>query len=79
MAHRALRELAGELAMAHSTEDIGRALLHVANRFRLNQVLTLDITKLFDRVGPAIIFSTQKQAGRRGVRPPLPVRPSSLY
>ena len=58
MPHEALKDLTMQLTYAASAEDIGRALLRVANRFRLKQCLILDNTKLFDRVGPAIIFST---------------------
>lgn len=55
--HEALTDLTTQLAYAASTQDIGRALLNVAGRFRLDQMLILDTTKLFDRVGPALIFS----------------------
>ncbi|MBI1212743.1 MAG: hypothetical protein GC190_14860 [Alphaproteobacteria bacterium] len=61
-AHEALKELATHLTYAASTEDIGRALLKVANRFGLTQALILDNSKLFDRVGPAVIFSTHDKA-----------------
>jgi DNA-binding CsgD family transcriptional regulator len=57
-AHEALKDLSTLLSHAASAEDIGRALLKVANRFHLKQSLIIDNTKLFDRVGPAIIFST---------------------
>lgn len=60
-AHEALKDLTAQLTYAASTEDIGRALLKVANRFRMKHSLILDNTKLFDRVGPAIIFSTHEK------------------
>jgi len=56
--HEALKELSMQLTLAASAEDIGVALLKVAKRFRLTQVLILDVTRLFDRVGPALIFAT---------------------
>ena len=62
VAHEALKDLATQLTFAASAHDIGRALLRVASRFRLKQVLILDTTKLFDRVGPALIFSTHSKA-----------------
>lgn len=62
MVHEALKDLATQLTFAASTQDIGRALTRVANRFRLKQVLIFDTTKLFDRVGPAVIFSTHSIA-----------------
>jgi DNA-binding CsgD family transcriptional regulator len=61
-AHEALKELASQLSMAASTADIGRALLKVAGRFHLKEALILDTTKLFDRVGPALIFATHSKA-----------------
>jgi DNA-binding CsgD family transcriptional regulator len=58
-AHEALKELATQLSMASTGEDIGRALLRVGKRFGLENGTILDITKLFNRVGPALIFSSR--------------------
>lgn len=58
-AHDALKELSTQLSMAATGEDIGRALLRVANRFGLREALILDVTKLFNRVGPALIFASR--------------------
>ncbi len=57
-AHEALKDLSAQLSLAASTEDIGRALLRVAGQFRLKDALIIDTTKLFDRVGPALIFAS---------------------
>jgi DNA-binding CsgD family transcriptional regulator len=56
--HEALKELSTQLSLAASAEDIGHALLRVSRRFGLKEALILDVTKLFNRVGPALIFAT---------------------
>lgn len=61
LAYEALKELMQNLAHASGMGDIGRAMLGVANRFGMTQSLIVDMTKLFDRIGPAIIFSTHEQ------------------
>lgn len=58
-AHEALKDLATQLSMASTGEEIGRALLRVAKRFGLENSTILDVTKLFNRVGPALIFSSR--------------------
>jgi len=55
---QALKELTSQLSAAATANDIGAALLAVSRRFGLTQCLVLDMTKLFDRVGPALIFCT---------------------
>ena len=58
-AHEALRELATQLAVASTGEDIGRALLRVGKRFGFENGVILDVRKLFSRVGPALIFASR--------------------
>lgn len=55
---KALKELTSELALAGSAEDIGRALFVVAKRFDFQTALVVDMTKLFNRIGPAIVYAT---------------------
>ena len=57
-AHEALKELTQKLAHATTMGDIGRAMVSVAGHFGMTQCLIVDVTKLFDRIGPAIIFTT---------------------
>lgn len=57
----ALKDLTSQLSLASGARDIGVALLSLARRFGLDQTLILDVTKLFDRVGPAIVFSTHEK------------------
>lgn len=54
---KALKELTSELALAGSAEDIGRALFIVAKRFEFQTALVVDMTKLFNRIGPAIVYA----------------------
>lgn len=55
---KALKELTSELALAGSAEDIGRVLDVVAKRFGFQTALVVDMTKLFNRIGPAIVYAT---------------------
>lgn len=59
---QALKDLTSQLSSAGTAEDIGFALVSVANRFRLTSVLILDTTKLFTNVKPALVFSTAGRA-----------------
>src|SRR5262245_10128783 len=60
-AWEALKDLTGQLSAATTVEDIGNALLNAARPFGLTNVLIVDVTKLFDRVGPAIVFASEKR------------------
>ena len=55
----ALRELNARLSSAGTAEGIGSALCDTAKRFNLTTALIIDVTKLFDRVGPAIVFAAR--------------------
>src|SRR5262245_47816864 len=59
-AWEALKDLTARLSSATTVEDIGDALLSVSQPFGLTNVLILDVTKLFDRVGPAIVYASEK-------------------
>jgi DNA-binding CsgD family transcriptional regulator len=61
-AHNVLRELIAELSQAGAGDDVGRALLSVGRRFGMSTVLIVDMTKLFNRIGPAIVFSSTDRA-----------------
>jgi len=54
----ALKGLTAQLSSAATVDDIGRALLSVANPFGFTNVLILDATKFVSRVGPAIVFAS---------------------
>jgi DNA-binding CsgD family transcriptional regulator len=57
-----LRELPGQLSLAGSGTDVGQVLLSVAKRFGLTAALIIDMTKLFTRIGPAMVFSSTDRA-----------------
>lgn len=63
---RALQELTSELTVAGSAEDIGRALFVMAKRFDFKTTLVVDMTKLFNRIGPAIVFSAAPREAIEG-------------
>jgi DNA-binding CsgD family transcriptional regulator len=59
---QALKELTGQLSMASSGDDIGRSLLTTAKGFGMTTALVVDLTKLFNRIGPAIVFTSHDRA-----------------
>jgi len=59
---QALKELTVKLSSAATADDIGRALLSLSKRFGLTTVLIVDLTKLFSRVGPAIVYTSSDRA-----------------
>jgi len=61
-AHHVLRELTAELSQAATGDDVGRVLLAVGRRLGMTSVLIVDMTKLFNRIGPAIVFSSTDRA-----------------
>jgi DNA-binding CsgD family transcriptional regulator len=58
-AWEALQDLTAQLSAATTVEDIGNTLLSVSRRYGLSNVLIVDVTKLFDRVGPAIVYASE--------------------
>lgn len=61
-AFEALKDLTAQLSSAETGDDIGAALLALARRFGYATALIVDMTKLFNRVGPAIVFSAMGRA-----------------
>lgn len=61
-AHSVLRELTTELSQVGAGDDIGRVLLTAGKHFAMTAVLIVDMTKLFNRIGPAIVFSSTDRA-----------------
>jgi DNA-binding CsgD family transcriptional regulator len=57
-----LKDLTSQLSLAGTAQDIGRALVAVAKRFGFTTGLVVDMTRFFNRIGPAIIFSAQGRA-----------------
>jgi len=57
-----LKELTTQLSLAGTGSDIGCALFGMAKHFGFTTALVVDLTKLLDRVGPAIVFSSQGRA-----------------
>ncbi len=57
-----IKDLTSQLSMASNGEDIGHALMAAARRFGMTTVLIVDMTKLFNRIGPAIVFSSTDRA-----------------
>ena len=62
MALEILKDLTAQLSLAGTGEDLGRAVLAVARRFGMTTGLVVDMTKLFNRIGPAIVFSSTDRA-----------------
>lgn len=60
----ALKDVTAQLSSAATAEDIGESLCWVAKRFGLTTCIVLDVTQLFTRVGPSIIFAA---AGRAAI------------
>jgi DNA-binding CsgD family transcriptional regulator len=56
---QALRDLNARLSSAGTAEGIGRALFDSARQFNYTTSLIVDVTKLFDRIGPAIVFAAR--------------------
>jgi len=57
-----LRELPAHLSLASTGDDVGRVLASVARRFGMTTALVVDMTKLFNRIGPAIVFAASDRA-----------------
>lgn len=58
-AWEALKDLTAQLSAATTAEDIGNTLLSLARRHGLTNVLIIDVTKVFDRIGPAIAYASE--------------------
>lgn len=59
---RALSELLRRLAGATSGEAAGRALFSIAETFGFENAIVVDVTHLFNRIGPALVFATAGRA-----------------
>ena len=59
---QALKGLTAQLSSAGSAEDIGRALVEISKRFGFTSVIIVDTRKIFDRIGPAIVFVSADRA-----------------
>jgi DNA-binding CsgD family transcriptional regulator len=55
----ALKDMHDKLSYAGTAEQIGRAVHAVSKSFGFTTCLLVDMTKLFDEVGPAIIFAAR--------------------
>jgi DNA-binding CsgD family transcriptional regulator len=58
----ALKDLTSQLFLAGSGDEIGRALFAISKRFGFTSALVVDMTQLFNRLGPAIVFSALGRA-----------------
>jgi LuxR family quorum sensing-dependent transcriptional regulator len=61
-AWEALRSLTAELSSALTVEDIGRALSSAGMLYGWTNLMLIDVTKLFNRVGPALLYATEDLA-----------------
>lgn len=57
-----LKLLTSQLSSARTASDIGTALYSTAGKFGFTTGLGLDVTKLFDDLGEAIIFAPRREA-----------------
>ena len=62
VALKALKDLTAHLSFARTSEDIGKAIMAVANLYGMTTGLIVDTTKLFNRIGPAIVYSSTDRA-----------------
>jgi DNA-binding CsgD family transcriptional regulator len=61
-AWEALKGLTAQLSSATNVADIGRALSVVGQLYGWTNLLIVDVTKLFNRVGPALLYATEELA-----------------
>jgi len=61
-AWEALRSLTAQLSSAFTVDDIGRALSAAGQLYGWTNLLLIDVTKLFNRVGPALLYATEDLA-----------------
>lgn len=76
----ALQGLTAQLSSAVNVEDIGSALLNVGRLYGWTNLILVDATKLFSRIGPALLYASD---GRRLIEGfdaerPLIARPAFL-
>ena len=57
-----LKELTEGLSSASTTEDIGKALIATSRHFGLTTALIVDMTRLFNSIGPAIAYATSERS-----------------
>lgn len=57
-----LKELTLSLSQASNADEIGRVLFSVSKRFGFTTALIVDMSHFFNRIGPAIVFSTTGRA-----------------
>lgn len=58
-AWEALKGLTAQLSSALNVEDIGRALLNVGTLYGWTNLVIVDVTKLFNRIGPALLYVSE--------------------
>lgn len=62
IALRALSELSRRLGAAMTGDAVGRALFSIAETFGFENAIVVDMTHLFNRIGPALVFATAGRA-----------------
>jgi DNA-binding CsgD family transcriptional regulator len=58
-AWEALKSLTAQLSSALTVEDIGEALSTVGNLYGWTNLIIIDVTKLFNRLGPALLYTSE--------------------
>jgi DNA-binding CsgD family transcriptional regulator len=58
-AWEALKGLTAQLSSALTVEDIGRALSVAGRLYGWTDLLIIDVTKLFNRLGPALLYASE--------------------
>ncbi|MBL8780919.1 MAG: hypothetical protein JNL06_08230 [Alphaproteobacteria bacterium] len=79
-AWEALKGLTAQLSSASNVEDIGRALLNVGAMYGWTNLIIVDVTKLFNRIGPALLYASESRELFEGfdAERPLLQRPAFL-
>jgi DNA-binding CsgD family transcriptional regulator len=79
-AWEALKGLTAQLSSALNVEDIGRALLNVGKLYGWTNLIVVDVTKLFNRIGPALLYASESRELIEGfdAARPLIQRPAFL-
>lgn len=78
-AWEALKGLTAHLSSAQTVDDIGRALLAVGQLYGWTNLTIIDATKLFSRLGPAILYTSWPRHVLEGFDAALPLVQQPAY
>lgn len=73
LAWEALKGLTAQLSSALTAEDIGNAMFSVGKLYGWTSLIVVDVTKLFNRVGPALVYASDSRDVIEGFDAELPL------